>query len=115
MLSEKQAIEYLEYMKKRLDFNKIGYVYGKESIETALNLIKQQERKIYDYDEIIARLEEENTRKNKMIDLIAEKLAKTYHYTPKKCSLKDKEDIDCNNYKDCTDCAKQYFERKVRE
>ena len=117
---QKEAIEKLNR------FKTIKILYGntfamhieqlekvQEAIETTLNLIKQQERKIYDYDEIIARLEEENTRKNKMIDLIAEKLAKTYHYTPKKCSLK--EDIDCNNYKNCTDCAKQYFERKVRE
>lgn len=88
MINEQKAIEYLKYMKDRLDFNKIGYVYGKESIETALNLIQIQERKILDYDEIIARLEEENTRKNKMIDLIAEKLAKTYHYTPKKMFFK---------------------------
>ena len=76
--------------------------------------IPEHERKILDYDEIIARLEEENTKKDKMIDLIAEKLAKTYHYTPKKCSLKDKENIDCNNYKNCTDCAKHYLERKVK-
>lgn len=45
MLSEeeKKAIEYLKYMKNRLDFNKIGYVYAKEDIETVLNLIDRLE------------------------------------------------------------------------
>ena len=114
MMTNEQR-EAIEYLKESVLIYKNTIPRISNAIETALNLIKQQERKVYDYDEIIARLEEENTKKDKMIDLIAEKLAKTYHYTPKKCSLKDKENIDCNNYKNCTDCAKQYFERKVKE
>ena len=37
-MSEKEAIKYLEYMKEHIDFNKIGYVYGNEAIETILNI-----------------------------------------------------------------------------
>lgn len=33
---EKKAIEYLKYMGKNIDFNKIGYVYGNETIEQIL-------------------------------------------------------------------------------
>ena len=60
MLSEeeKKAVEYLEYMKNRLDFNKIGYVYAKEYIDTVLNLI--------------TKLQKENEEKDKQIDLMAE-------------------------------------------
>ena len=48
MLSEeeKKAIKYLEYMKNRLDFNKIGYVYAKEYIQTVLNLITKLEKEV---------------------------------------------------------------------
>lgn len=71
---QKEAIEKLNR------FKTIKILYGntfvmhieqlekvQEAIETALNLIQIQERKIYDYDEIIARLEEENTKKDKLI------------------------------------------------
>ena len=46
---------------------------------------------------------------------MAEKLAKTYHYKPRECSLKEKENIDCNKYNDCTSCVKQYFETKAKK
>ena len=121
-LNRNKSIEILEEALNKIEIRGEQLYLLKQAIKYVLaereqdkKRIKEQERKIYDYDEIIARLEEENTKKDKMIDLIAEKLAKTYHYTPKKCSLKDKENIDCNNYKNCTDCAKQYFERKVKE
>ena len=35
-----EVIEYLELMKKEIDFNKLGYVYGNETIATALKLLR---------------------------------------------------------------------------
>lgn len=43
---EKKAIEYLKYMGKNIDFNKIGYVYGNETIEQILNLRERQAEEI---------------------------------------------------------------------
>lgn len=43
---EKKAIEYLKYMEKNINFNKIGYVYGNETIEQILNLIERIKKKM---------------------------------------------------------------------
>lgn len=53
--------------------------------------------------------------KEQIIDLMAEKLAKAYHYKPYKCTLKEKNNIDCDKYKDCVSCVKQYWERKAEK
>lgn len=47
---EKKAIEYLKLMKKEIDFNKQGIVYGKETIDTILNLIEKLQK---EKDEIL--------------------------------------------------------------
>ena len=67
------------------------------AIEMVLSMLQEQQEKM--------------DKKDKQIDLIAEKLAKAYHYKMNECSLKKKElnNIDCNKYKDCTSCIKQYF------
>ena len=57
----------------------------------------------------------ELAKKDKIIDLMAEKLAKAYHYKPYKCTLKEKNNIDCDKYKDCVSCVKQYWERKAEK
>lgn len=46
---------------------------------------------------------------------MTEKLAKAYHYKPNKCTLKEKNNIDCDKYKDCVSCVKQYWERKAED
>lgn len=51
--------------------------------------------------------------KDKIIDLMAEKLAKHYLSYPRKCTLKEKENIKCDKFENCTECVKQYFEKKV--
>ena len=43
---QEEAIKYLEFMNGTLDFNKMGYVYAKESIKTILNLIETQKQEI---------------------------------------------------------------------
>ena len=50
-----EAIKYLKAMRV-IDFDKLGFVYAKETIDEVLNLIKEQQ--------------EENTQKDKLIDLI---------------------------------------------
>ena len=59
--------------------------------------------------------QEENKKKDKIIDIMSEKLAKVYHYKPYKCTLKEKNNIDCDKYKDCVSCVKQYWERKAED
>lgn len=104
MLSEElKAIDELIMLKHFLETEEKyeGQEREVKAIETVLNLI--------------TKLQKENEEKDKQIDLIAEKLAKAYHYKPRECSLKEKEDIDCNKYNDCTSCVKQYFETKAKE
>lgn len=55
-------------------------------------------------------IQEESEKKDKMIDLMAETLSDQFkNYEP--CWLDD--EMDCKKYKNCKDCIKQYFERKV--
>lgn len=70
-------------------------------IETVLSMLQEQQ--------------EENKKKDKIIDIMSEKLAKVYHYKPYKCTLKEKNNIDCDKYKDCVSCVKQYWERKAED
>lgn len=89
-----------------------------ERLEEQLNFWKKQNIKNSDCEiilNLITKLQKENEEKDNQIDLMAEKLAKAYHYKMNECSLKKKElnNIDCNKYKDCTSCIKQYFERKA--
>ena len=58
---QEEAIKYLEFMNGTLDFNKMGYVYAKESIKTILNLIETQKQEIKNCHLIIEQL-------NKTID-----------------------------------------------
>lgn len=103
---EKETIEQLKSWRNFIINNK-DRVNKANDIEfylrTALNLIQSQQK--------------ETEKKDKIIDLISEKLAKAYHYKFKECSLKEKEqnNIDCDKYKDCTSCVKQYFGKKVEE
>lgn len=54
-------------------------------------------------------------KKDKIIDILAEKLAKQYNSKPRKCSFKEQKNIECNNYENCVDCIKQYVEREVEQ
>ena len=92
-----------------------------ELLKSALSLIKEQEEEIAKYEKIYKEYDcyrwvKELNKKDKQIDLMAEKLAKAYHYKMNECSLKKKElnNIDCNKYKDCTSCIKQYFADKAK-
>ena len=47
MTKEKEkAIRYVKYMSKTINFNKSGFVNGKESLEIVLNMLKEKDEEI---------------------------------------------------------------------
>ena len=120
MTNEQEVIEYLKQfseLMKKWDATEIS-----SKIDTVLSLIKEQQEEIEglkNKEVLIKRYFKKCDlikQKDKQIDLMAEKLAKAYHYKMNECSLKKKElnNIDCNKYKDCTSCIKQYFADKAK-
>lgn len=101
---QEKAILYLEYMNKNIDFNKIGYVYAKEMIETVLNMLKEKDKEI--------------EKKDKIIDLMTEYIN---YLSDELVQATGKNELDfCDGNKCCEDsdysceeCIKQYFERKA--
>jgi len=93
-----ETIKYLKAMRV-IDFDKLGFVYAKETIDEVLNLIKEQQ--------------EENTQKDKLIDLMLEE----YEYN-ERINIKyfcDEEIRKNTCIQDCKLCIKQYFEKKVED
>lgn len=73
-MNDEEAIKYLKQIKDK-DLWKLGYVYGKEAIQTVLNLIEKQKAEIEtlkrDFeivDHECSRLEQEDIRKDKIIN-----------------------------------------------
>lgn len=60
---EKKAIEYLMLMKDRMEFNRLGYVYGADSIDIILNLIEEQQKELDKKEEQMENLEMEHSLK----------------------------------------------------
>ena len=94
MTKEQEAIERLN----RIITTKFNNDYSidssdKEAIETVLNMLKE---------------------KDKIIDLMAEVIYKKINRNGlKKYCTKDKS--NCESYKECFECIKQYFERKAEQ
>ena len=93
---QREAIEDVEEFNNKFDCGKY-----KKSINTVLSLIKEQQ--------------EEIEKKDKQIDLMAEYISK--RDVEEDICMKNKTNPDwCNeDYTNCQDCIKQYFERKVEE
>lgn len=91
---------------------------NKELLKKLRNRVKEVKKltKYSLYKKEFTKLNSEIEKKDKIIDLISDKLAKAYHYKFKQCSLKEKEqnNINCDEYKECASCVKQYFERRAR-
>lgn len=51
MNEEEKAIEYVTYMQKKIDFNKIGYIYGNEDLKTVLKALEQKDKEIQELKE----------------------------------------------------------------
>ena len=108
-MTKEQAIERL----KKLDYL-LDDVYS-------TGLVEDEERKKYQdaIETVLPMLEE----KDKQIDLMAEKLGTlldlmaeklgTLYSRNEPCDLSLK--INCEKYKTCKECIKQYFENKAKE
>ncbi len=124
-LSEIVKLSKEELQKENENITAILDYKDLKSLGIVLSLIKEQQEEIeklkkdnrnaWQLNEKMSKRHLNDTcklkKKDKQIDLMAEKLAKAYHYKMNECSLKKKElnNIDCNKYKDCTSCIKQYF------
>lgn len=96
MTKEQETIKYLSAMRV-IDFDKLGFVYGKETIDDVLKLIKQQDKQIDGMAKFIEVFE------------LDKEIAETYcDGTYENC--KHKEDIGT-----CKSCIKQYFQKKTEE
>lgn len=95
-MNEEEAIEYIEqfigikkeYKCKPIKVKTLNNT--REAIETVLNLLE---------------------KKDKIIDLIVKELYKKAHISTK-CYLQ-KSIEECMKHKNCYECIKQYYERKV--
>lgn len=131
MTKEQEAIKYfkkhINYFKEQIkfieavdcDYYNEEYELYKNRIkqfETVLSMIEKKDRRLNRQFKLLMKKDREIEQKNKQIELISEKLAKAYHYKVNKCSLKEKEqnNIDCDKYKDCTSCVKQYFKNQSK-
>ena len=79
---------------------KYGAFTTKEG-QTVLSMLQEQQ--------------EENKKKDKIIDLIINEFYKRVKISENCYIQKSKGINDCLKYKNCKDCIKQYFERKVEE
>lgn len=114
-----ETIKYLKAMRV-IDFDKLGFVYAKETIDEVLNLIKQQqselERKEYLYNKALSDVVEEE----KIIDEMAQSIANNNDIEYEVCEDVREEFDECDCYarkthQSCEDCIKNYFKKKVSE
>lgn len=100
-MTKEQAIERL---KSKLDNDK-EYLEQCNPFSDLVNEVRLDNKSI----EIVLSMLEE---KDKIIDLMAEKLGTLYSRN-EPCDLSLK--INCEKYKTCKECIKQYFENKAKE
>ena len=134
MTKEQEAIEHIE---KRIkicnenadicddnDFDEEATYLREESymLETVLSMLKEKDKEIKtlkrDFkivDQECSRLERKEAKQDKIIDLMAEYISKID--IEEDICIKNKTNPDwCNeDYTNCKDCIKQYFESKVEE
>lgn len=104
---QEEAIERLNsFIKVNKDFfeNQGNMLINKkdiQDIDTVLSMLQEQQ--------------EENKKKDKIIDLIINEFYKRVKISENCYIQKSKGINDCLKYKNCKECIKQYFERKVKE
>lgn len=127
---EKQAIKYFYNLRATIDESNmlfdedINVKCGKETIKqitAILNLLEKKDKEIQ-YQKEINKTEQNRhkqtekslkgqlQKKDKMIDLMVEEFKKIFS-EGEPCDLDH--EMECKKYKECKDCIKQYFERKV--
>ncbi len=80
--------------------------------ETYINGLKQGH---FDRDMDIQKQQKEIEKKDKIIDLMAEQLAKLREDGREDCFINQDINVCVTKYKTCEKCIKQYFEKKVEE
>ena len=118
---QREAIDRLNKDKKcSLDFEGYITIVRVADLDAVLSLIKEQQEKIAKYEKIYKEYDcyrwvKELDKKDKQIDLMAEYISK--RDVEEDICMKNKTNPDwCNeDYTNCQDCIKQYFERKVEE
>lgn len=108
--NQKAALAILN--EKQKEMNKLI-----NTVKSYKGQMKKETKRIKKLEKEAQKYFEENIKKDKIIDFMSEKLAKTYHYKANKCKLKEKEqnNINCDKYKDCASCVKQYFKSKAEK
>lgn len=70
---QEKAIRYVIFMSKTINFDKSGFPYGKESLETVLNMLKENSAEIHQKNTELA---EKNAEIEKYKKLLADNLAR---------------------------------------
>ena len=86
-----EAKKYCKQIKDK-DLWKIGYVYGREAIDTVLSELE---------------------KKDKIIDLMAIAISNEPLPIEEYCIFRNFDCPEVGGNRDCKECVKQYFERKV--
>ncbi len=108
MTKEEETLKYLSAM-SIIDFNKLGFVYGKQTIDEVLNLIKTQQAELETKDKLYKKAIKGLIKANKIINSIADELIKNNIH--KKYCYYVAGSTECNH--NCRECVKQYYERKI--
>lgn len=88
---QEKAIRYVIFMSKTINFNKSGFPYGKESLETVLNMLKENSAEIHQKNTELA---EKNAEIEKYKKLLADNLARNLNDSIK---AKEKADTDLDD------------------
>ena len=136
-MDKKEAIEQLKIIKNNIDKKYIN-TKNSNAIEIVLNLLEEKDNKIafleqlykklLDYSDnfkkdkdvnyldgiyykkLVEKQQAKIKNKDKIIDLMVEEFKKIFS-EGEPCDLDH--EMECKKYKECKDCIKQYFERKV--
>ena len=88
---QEKAIRYVIFMSKTINFDKSGFPYGKESLETVLNMLKENSAEIHQKNTELA---EKNAEIEKYKKLLADNLARNLNDSIK---AKEKADTDLDD------------------
>ena len=128
---EKKAVERLKQLPVALKMKHLG---GAEDIFTVLNLIQKQQEEIEEQDKTIDSLTEKQQerekytysleaqlkKKDKIIDLMAEEIDKITEEIVREKGVGDFEFcdnkcIDKDDFIECRQCIKEFFEKRAEE
>lgn len=106
---QREAIDRLDYLLKKGKYGVVGKMLLYEDyymLKNVLEVVENQEQKI------IKQLEE-NKKKDKQIDLMAEWISERCFYKDDYSNSCEIMQDSCSKEDDCKHCIKQYFERKA--